>query len=81
MPNLRPQELLIIFLILMILLVVTAFFVWLAVSLTPRSGRSEGLRVASPSAPSAGDGSFCRQCGSPLAPQARFCSDCGVGQS
>ncbi len=80
MPNLRPQELLILLVVLVFLLVVVAFVVWLAVSLTSRSGRSTGLQVPLSPGSSAGQGQFCHQCGSSAKPDARFCSDCGRPQ-
>ena len=77
MPNLRPQELLVI--ILAILLASTAFVVWLAVTLATRPARSSGGQWPSP--PTSNwptDWHVCNQCRSPVNSTARFCGECGA---
>jgi hypothetical protein len=79
-PNLRPQELIIMFVIMVFLLVVVAFVVWLAVVMASRFGGSSDVQVSAPPGSSGAHGRFCHQCGSLLKPDARFCSDCGEAQ-
>lgn len=76
MPNFRPTELL----ILVFILIVVALVVLVTVLLASRFGRSTGPQVPPPPGSSADQAQYCHQCGSPLKPGARFCSDCGTPQ-
>jgi hypothetical protein len=65
MPNIRPQELLVLIVILLMFTVITAVAVWTGVLLAGRSGRSQA------------SGGRCPNCGSAMPPDARYCSSCG----
>ena len=75
MPNLRPQELLIIFVVL-VFMAAGAVAVALAVAaITKRTARATPIPPVAAPAPRL---VRCRSCGSAERPGARFCSSCGA---
>ncbi len=82
MPNLRPQELFVVFTIFVLFVVFTALIVWFAVLVANRLGQAVGPAAAAPPPPPgraapAGDRS-CAQCGAPVAVDDLFCRSCGA---
>lgn len=80
MPSLRPQELVILLVMLLFIVAVAVIVVWAGVSLAGRSSRAR--RPGGPAiATSAGAQAGCGNCGSAVQVDARFCPSCGASQS
>jgi hypothetical protein len=81
MPSLRPQELMILVVMLLFTVAVAVVLVWAGTSLARRSGRARQVNGSGLTMPPSAASTICRSCGATTQTSARSCARCGAARS